>query len=85
MSDSVAGYIAHKTGHSFDGYCKNQFIDNQPNTGYIGILSRGGLKNLSLPMSNAVSQAIVILDATSETIRNSEVPVRKAGMRILQH
>ena len=31
VSDSVAGYIAHKTGHSFDGYCKKKLIDDQSN------------------------------------------------------
>ena len=30
-------------------------------------------------MSNAVSQAFAILNATSETIRNSEVSAREAG------
>ena len=85
VSDTSAGYIAHKAGHLFDGCCKNQFTDDQPNTEYIGILSRVGLKSPSLPMSNAISQAFAILDATSQTIRNSEVPARKAGMRILQH
>ena len=79
MSDTVAGYIAHKTGHLFDGCCQNQLTDDKPNKEYIGILSREGLKNPSLPMSNAVSQAFAILDATSETIRNSEVPAWKAG------
>ena len=85
VSDTVAGYIAHKAGHLFDGCCQSQLTDDKPNTEYIGILSRGGLKNPSLPMSSAVSQAFAILDATSETIRNSHVPARKAGMRILQH
>ena len=86
MSDTVTGYIAHKKAHLFDGYCKKKKLtDDQPNTEYIGILSRGGLKNPSLPMSNAVSQAFAILDATSETIKNSEVPARKARIRILQH
>ena len=80
VSDTSAGYIAHKAGHLFDGCCKNQFTDDQPNTEYIGILSRGGLKILSLPMSSVVSQAFAILDSTSETIRNSEFPARKAGM-----
>ena len=85
VSDTVAGYIAHKAGHLFDGYYQSQLTDDKPNTEYIGIPSREGLKNPSLPMSNAVSQAFPILDATSETIRNSHVPARKAGMRILQH
>ena len=64
---------------------KTGSLDDQPKTMYIGILSRGGLKNPSLPMSSAVSEAFVILDATLETLRNSHVPARKAGMRIVQH
>ena len=57
---------------------KNQFTNDQPNTEYIGIISRGGLQSSFLPMSNAVSQAFAILNATSETIRNSEVSAWKA-------
>jgi hypothetical protein len=85
VSDTVAGYIARKTEHLFKGCCKKQLTDDQPNAEYIGILSRGGLKNPSLPLSSAVSQAFAILDATSAAIRNSDVPARKAGMRILKH
>ena len=64
VSDTVAGYIVHKAGYLFDGCCKKQFTDDQPNTGYIGILSRVGLKSPSLPMSNAISQTFAILEAT---------------------
>ena len=35
VSDTVAGYIAHKAGYLFDGCCKKQFTDDQPNTGYL--------------------------------------------------
>lgn len=84
VSDTVAGYVAHKTEHLYKDCCHNKLIKNQLNTEYIGVLSRGGLKNPSLPLSIAVSQAFAILDASSTAIRKSGVPARKAGIKILK-
>ena len=45
VSDTSAGYITYKARHFFDGCCKNQLTVDQPNTVYIGIVSRVGLKS----------------------------------------
>ena len=84
VSDTVAGYIAHKTGHIYKDCCDYKLINDQPNAEYIGLLSRGGLKYPSLPLSTAVSQGFAILDATSDAIKKSGIPTRKAGMEILK-
>ena len=50
---------------------------------YIGQLSSGGLKNPSMPSSTVVSQYFAVLDASFPVIRLSNIPARKAGMKIL--
>ena len=83
VSDTVAGYIVHKTEHLYKDCCQSKLTNVEPNTEYIGQLSRGGLKNPSMPLSAAVSQAFAVLDASSSAVRKSNIPARKAGMKIL--
>ena len=83
VSDSVAGYFIHKTEHLYRDCCQSQLTNEQVNTEYIGQLSRGGLKNPSMPLSTVVSQSFAVLDASSPAIRLSNIPARKAGMKIL--
>ena len=48
---------------------KAELTNEQVNTEFIGQLSRGGLKNPSMPLSKVVSQFLAVLDASSQAIR----------------
>ena len=85
ISDYVAGYIAFKTESFYENCCASNLLDEQPNSAYIGLLSRGGLKNPSMSLKNAVSDAFAILDASSAAIRRCKIPSRIAGVTVLQH
>lgn len=84
ISDYVAGYISYKMESCYENCCAANLFNEQPNNEYIGLLSRGGLKNPSVPLKNAVSDAFAILDASSAVIRKCEMPSRIAGIAVLQ-
>ena len=84
VSDYVAGYICHKKQKLYDGCCGNLLLSDETNTAYIELLSKGGLKNPSLPLSDAVAKAFALLDACSDVIRLSDLDSKIAGTVILQ-
>ena len=57
--------------------------NEEVNTEHIGQLSRVGLKNPSMPLSTAISQWFAVSDANSPAIRQSNIPARKARMKVL--
>ena len=93
ISDNVAGYIVHKSKSIFNSCYEEQMTkhtDNENKTSrnsdshYIAILSLSGLIMPSEPLSNAVARAFGILDLSADVIRRSSVPLRKAGITILE-
>ena len=85
VSDNVAGYIARKSKKLLLNCCGEDIkSDKEPQATYISILSRGGLITPSEPLSNAVSRAFGLLDATSVFIRKSGLPSKRAGFEILK-
>lgn len=84
VSDHVAGYICHKKHKFYDGCCGSLLLSNEPSTAYIDVLSRGGLKNPSLPLSDTVAKAFALLDACSNVIRCSGMKAKISGTVILQ-
>ena len=86
VSDNVAGYIARASEKLLQNCCEESLKseESSPPGSYISILSRGGLITPCEPISNAVSRAFVILDATSDDIRRSKMPSKRAGLEILK-
>ena len=73
VSDHVAGYICHKKQKLYDGCCGNLLLSDETNTTYIELLSKGGLNNPSLPLSDAAVKAFALLDACNDVIRLSDL------------
>ena len=83
VSDTVAGYIVHKTEHLYKDCCQRKLTKREPSNEYIGKLSHGRLKNRSMPFTAVVYQVLAVLDASSPALRKSKTPAREAGMEIL--
>ena len=60
VSDSVACYTVHTTKYLYRDCCKSRLTNKEVNNENIGQLSRGGLKNLSMPLSTVVSQLFAV-------------------------
>ena len=56
VSNTVAGYIVHKTAHLYRECYQSQLTTKEVSTENIGRLSRGELKNTSMTLSTVVSQ-----------------------------
>ena len=85
VSDHLAGYICHKKKLKlYDKCCDQLLFYGEPNSGYIGILSTGGLKNRSMRLRGTVAEAFSLLDASSNVIRRSALDSKSAGIVILQ-
>ena len=83
VSDHLAGYKKLKL---YDECCDQLLLSGEPNSGYIEILSTGGLKNRSMRtmLRGAVTKAFFLLDASSNVIRRSALDSKSAGIVILQ-
>ena len=68
----------------YDECCDQLLLSGEPNSGYIGILSMGGLKNRSMRLRGTVTKAFVLLDVSSNVIRCSALDSKSAGVVILQ-
>ena len=81
VSDNVAGYIARASEKLLQSCCEERLKseESSPTGSYISILSRGGLITPSESLSNAAASAFVNLDATSDDIRRSKMPSKRAG------
>ena len=87
VSDNVAGYIARKSKTLLQNCCWNNLkneCSSRPNS-YVSILSRGGLITPSEDLGNAVARGFGLLDATSDVIRNSTIPSKRAALEILKN
>ena len=71
VSDHLAGCICHKKLKLYDECCDQLLLSGEPNSAYIGILSKGGLKNPSMRLRGTVTKAFFLLDASSNVIRRS--------------
>lgn len=85
----IAGYIAKKFIERGHACCKAHLTgtvseDNEDHA-YIRILSRGGLTIPSDSLTDYVCSAFSILDLTEVSIKNSELPARKAAEVVLTH
>ena len=78
VPDTIAGYIVHQIEYLYRDCCQSQLSNKEVNTEYIGQLSRGGLKNPSMPLSTMLSIFFAALDTSSPAIRFSNIPARKA-------
>ena len=83
LSETVARYIVHKIEHLYRDCWKSLLTNEEVIIEYIGLLSHGGLKNPPVPLSTVVSQSFAVVDASSPAIRLLNIPVRKAGIKIL--
>ena len=68
----------------YDECCDQLLLSGEPNNGYIGILSTGGLKNRSMRLRGTVTKTFVLLDASSNVIRRSALDSKSAEIVILQ-
>ena len=84
VSDHLAGYICHKKLKLYDECCDQLLLSGEPNSGYIGILSTGGLKNRSMRLCGTVKKAFVLLDVSSNVIRHLALDSKSAGIVMLQ-
>ena len=84
VSDHLAGY---KKLRLYDECCDQLLLSGEPNSGYIGILSTGGLKNRSMRtmLRGTAAEAFFLLDASINVIRRSALDSKSAGIVILQN
>ena len=66
---------------ALDAVTKNSFQKVPANVegDYVSLLSRGGLLISSPGLSDAFARGFALLDASTDVIRRSKVPSRKAG------
>ena len=83
LSDHLAGYKKLKL---YDECCDQRLLSGEPNSAYIEIPSRGGLKNRSTRtmLHGTVTKAFFLFDASSNVIRRSALDSKSAGIVILQ-
>ena len=78
-------YYVIKKLKLYDECCDQLLLSGEPNSGYIGILSTGGLKNRSMRSRGTVTKAFFLLDAPSNVTRRSALDSKSAGIVILQN
>ena len=86
VSDHVAGYIVAKVEEKCGTCCMEELEKkgNSSSKAYIGLLSRGGLRIPSAPVSECVAEAFSLLDLCSDDVRKSGLSSRQAGKLILE-
>ena len=87
VSDTIAGYIAHKAPKYCKECCYDQLICKDAigeSNSYIKILSRGGLKIPSEALRACVAHGFAILDASSDQMQKSTMPSRYAAESVLE-
>ena len=77
VSDHLAEYKKLKL---YNECCDQLLLSGDPNSAYIGILSKGGLKNRSMRLCGTVTKAFFLLDAPSNVIRRSALDSKSAGI-----
>ena len=79
----VAGYISRQIMPYLQDCCSELLQGTCDDSSYLKILSRGGLKSPSQPLSDYVSQCFALLDATFDEIQRSFLPARVFAEQIL--
>ena len=79
----VHNYVIKKL-KLYDECCDQLLLSGEPNSGYIGILSTGGLKNRSMRLRGTVTKAFALLNAPSNVVRRSALDSKSAEIMILQ-
>ena len=83
VSDLVAGYVAKKIKPFTETCCSDKLIGECDNAEYIKLLSRGGLLEPSVALSDAVGTSFAILDFFEVDIQKCPLQTREAAEYIL--
>ena len=78
----ISGYIAKKIKNRFEDCCSEYAIgeikEDDADSAYLEIISRGGLTVPSYSLSNYVCETFALLDYFNEIINKSDIPARTA-------
>ena len=78
----ISGYIAKKIKNRFEDCCSEYAIgeikEDDADSAYLKIISRGGLTVPSYSLSNYLCETFALLDYFNEIINKSDIPARTA-------
>ena len=78
----ISGYIAKKIKNRFEDCCIEYAVgeikEDDADSAYLKIISKGGLTVPSYSLSNYVCEAFALLDYFNEIINKSDIPARTA-------